>query len=653
MFSGRMPALGKRLNGEVVASRLLAAVVAACLAAAAAALVGQPNLSDMSYPQNWVVAVVCCLLGLRVIAHTRRNAVGWVVLVMGVCGAVAVGAEAWPSEWWTAWIGTWVAWPSYSLLPVAILIFPTGRLLSAWWWPALAAGLLGVLLPLIGIGWASWTSPATFWEDVLRGSARRGLPLLLTVVGGIFFALSLLGAVIALVVRCFRATGNQRRLLLWTIFCTALMLPALAFDTVGTGWWAWVVVATAFPVAAVIAILRYGLYDIDLLIHRTLLYGLLASVLIAVYAVVVVVATMLTPAQAHVIGTVVVVMALAPMHQALRARLDHWLYGDRADPYRALSRLGEQLENPLRPGEVFPAVAKSVREALKLPYVAICLDTSAQSQLLAEHGHTRHWPQLKVPMRHGGKQVGELVAEARAPEEGFGRRERRLLADLARQSAPAAQAARLAQDLQCADERFEREREEHLQQLTHDLHDGVGPGLTGIRMQVDAIRKLVGGADPRVDGQLDRAIKNLKSISSQVRELVSNVPPRDLHLGLLHAVRELAERFENSLTLNVTAHGEFDQVPGSVTLAAYRIIGEALTNVARHANANSCQIHLSRTEDLEVRIVDDGDGISPNVVPGVGLASMRKRCEDLGGQFIITSLSPGTEIMARFPLGDS
>lgn len=169
-------------------------------------------------------------------------------------------------------------------------------------------------------------------------------------------------------------------------------------------------------------------------------------------------------------------------------------------------------------------------------------------------------------------------------------------------------------------------------------------------MQVEAIRK--SAADSRIDGPLDQVIEDLRSISSEVRALVTNVRPRDLHhLGLLDAVRSRAGRFDgDALSVCVVADGPLGSLPAAVELAAYRIISEALTNVARHAGAQNCQIHLRRNDDLELSVIDDGRGLPANHTPGIGLASMRKRCADLGGTFTIATPARGTHIEVRLPL---
>lgn len=150
---------------------------------------------------------------------------------------------------------------------------------------------------------------------------------------------------------------------------------------------------------------------------RSILYASLVVLLIALYAGVVLVASVPFPDQdiaAHAVGAVAAVPAVAPLREVLQNRLDRWLYGDRARPYDVLSRLGQRLEHSLTPREVFPTIAAGIAEALRLPYVAVYLGSGADTRVFAEHGRSRGWPQARIPMTHRGTVVGELVAEARS-----------------------------------------------------------------------------------------------------------------------------------------------------------------------------------------------------------------------------------------------
>jgi len=628
---------------------VLAAVAAACLLAAAVAWVfdlGPERTSDpRDYLRNWVMAVACPLLGVRVIAHTQRNAVGWLLLAIGLCAALTVGSQVWSTPA-LAWLGNWIWWPSYALFPITTLIFPNGRLLSARWWPVFGLGVLGALLPVIGIGWASWSAPARFWPDVGNAEAARGLPLLVTVVGVLCAFAGLIGALVSLVLRWRRADDAQRSLRLWTAACAALLLPAWIFDFVGANWGVWVFSA-AFPVLVVVAILWYGTYDIDLLIHRFLLYAFLNLVLLAAYLAIVALFNSSLSPQLEVVGTAAVALALGPLFRLPRKLVDKWLYGDRSDPYRALTQLGERLANRMAPDEALTEVARSVGMALKLPYVAIQEGTDDEPRVLATYGRERGWPRLPVPLEHDGRPIGALVVEARAPDERLGRREHNLLLAQARQVALALRSAQLAEDLR----RANQERAEDLVHLTTELHDAVGPSVAGIRLQADALRRSIDGTQARTIEKLDQIVLDLTTVSVEVRDLSRNLRPVELRGGLLGAVRARAKQFENSgFTVSVCSTGSLDELPDGVERAAYRIVGEALTNVERYANATSCQIRLARQpESLEVSVVDDGSGIAPEAVVGKGLESMRRRCDSRGGRFRIERLDRGTRVLAHLP----
>jgi two-component system, NarL family, sensor kinase len=629
-------------NKEVLISRLLAAVAAACLVIAAATQLLDLGAAPGAHAGEWVMAVMYPLLGLRIVAHAPRNAVGWLILVMGLCSAFTIGTNAMAGWFLPAWSSTWLWWPSYALLPVVGLLFPSGRLTSAWWRPVLVVAALGLVLPMIGIGWAAWSSPATFWDGAVNDTVEEGLPAAITAVGVLCLFIGLLGSLLSLFVRWLRADRSERRLLVWSVVCTALLTPALFLDMVGVLWGAWAVVVAASLVATLVPILRYGLYNIDLFVHRSVLFGLITVILAGTYTVTVTAFTS-PPSPGHVIGTVAVVLLLAPLHKRLRGQLDRWLFGDRADPYRALSRLGEQLENLLQPDEVFRTIARSVSSALKLPYVAVQVDS-----LHATSGVSQHWPQFTFPLRCDGDDMGALVVEARAPEEGFGRGERRLLVDLARQAALAARSARLARELQRAAE----EHVEDLVYITGEVHDNVAPGVAAVRLQVDALHRTILCVDKHLGRTLGQIVEDLTSVLGEIRKVVRSVRPNGLHAGLAETVRRRATKFESQdLTVTVNTDGMHDRLPASVEDEAFRIVSTALTNVAEHANASACEVRLvQHTGRLEINVIDDGVGIPSDVVPGVGLESMRRRCEKRGGSFGTERLDQGTRIIAILPI---
>ncbi|WP_053735919.1 sensor histidine kinase [Nocardia sp. NRRL S-836] len=620
-------ALAQRLTrGEVLLARVVGVLVAACVLYG---LVHMVVTGAVSHPRNWLVAFACTLLGVRVIGHVERSAVGWLLLVMGLFGGITVAVAGQPVDHPARWVEAWIWWPTYALLPAVALVFPSGRPLSDRWWFAIGASVLSAVFGTVGIAWGSWGDPAGFWRNGGGGAAKT-----ITLVAVLAAGVSVVAAVVALFLRWRRAEGDERRLLVWAFALLALAVVATVVETTD-GRFAWVVGVLAFPAAAVIAIVRYGLYDISLLIHRSLLYGTLTVALLLIYLGVMLAAGELFSNDAEVIGVVAAGLVFAPFRGWLQRKLDRWLYGQRADPHAALSTLSEKLE---RSQDVLPTVAQTVAESLKLPYVAI-----RGGSVLAEHGRSRGWPQLRFPMTYRGSLVGDLVVEPRAPDERLSDKELSLLVDLARSTAPAAQSMKLTADLQLARERLVRAREEERLRLRRDLHDGVGPALVGIRLQLRALRRSMGEA-------LDPVLGDVDSTAGEVRRLVDGLRPPILDQGLALAVRDEAARFHGELTVRVEAE-EVEGLSAAVEVAAYRIVAEALTNTARHSGARNCVITVRHDGDLVVEVVDDGNGVAADARPGVGLDSMRERCAELGGSCTVGPAQPhGTRVVARLPL---
>ncbi|WP_229812355.1 sensor histidine kinase [Lentzea flava] len=583
----------------------------------------------ISHPRNWLIAIAFTLLGVRVIGHVRKSAVGWLLLVMGLFGGIAIAVAGQAPDHPARWVEAWVWWPTYALLPAVALVFPNGKPLSNRWWIAIGASLLSAVLGTAGLAWGSWGDPTGFHHGGGPAAAKT-----ITAIAVIAAGIAVVAGVVSLVLRWRKAEGDERRLLVWAVALLALAVAATVVETTD-GHVAWIVGVLAFPAAAVIAIVRYGLYDISLLIHRSVLYGSLTVVLLLVYMGVMLAGGQLFTGEAEVIGVVAAGLVFAPIRSWLQGKLDRWLFGARTDPYAALSTLSEKLE---RSQDVLPTVAATVAESLKLPYVAI-----RGGSVLAEHGRSRGWPQLRFPMTYRGSSVGDLVVEPRAPDERLSDRELSLLVDLARSTAPAAQSIKLTADLQLARERLVRAREEERLRLRRDLHNGVGPALVGIRLQLKALRRSVGDV-------LDPVLADVDTTAGEVRRLVDGLRPPILDQGLALAVRDEAARFNGELTVRVDAE-EIDGLSAAVEVAAYRIVAEALTNTARHSGASTCTITVRQDGDLVVEIVDDGRGVAADARPGVGLDSMRERCAELGGSCTVGPAQPhGTRVVARIPL---
>lgn len=425
--------------------------------------------------------------------------------------------------------------------------------------------------------------------------------------------------------------------------------------------------ALPLPVALGLAINRHHLFEIDAVLNRSLVYGGLTAGVIATYAATVALIGGFIPGNAPfavaLLGTGAVAVVALPLHDRLQRSVNRLMYGDRDDPEGALRRLGRRLEASVDPQTVMSTLVDTVADALRSPYVAIELERDGETRVEAAYGAvpvdaTGPRDLSRVPIVYRGTTVGRLVLSPRAAHEPFSPADERLLADLARQAAPAVEAVRLTADLRRSREELVAAREEERRRLRRDLHDELGPSLAGSMMKVGAARNLI-ASDP------DRASVLLAGLEGDVRGMIEEIrriardlrPPALDELGLVGVLRMRIASFETGSDdgrLRVSFDGPDDLLglPAAVEVAALRIALEALTNVARHSRASTARISLAMDGAWLVLVVtDDGIGFADRGSPGIGLTSMRQRADELGGSLRVEPAeSGGTRVTARLPV---
>jgi signal transduction histidine kinase len=304
-------------------------------------------------------------------------------------------------------------------------------------------------------------------------------------------------------------------------------------------------------------------------------------------------------------------------------------------------------------------LVKTIATTLKLPYVAVMLvqsDASSVSEerLVAIHGQLTPRAQAsRLPLVYQGETVGQLVLTSRSGEAQLTRADRRLLEDLTRHAGVIVHAVRLTSDLRRSRERIVIAREEERRRLRRDLHDGLGPMLASLTLTLAAAREYLPHDPTTTDTLLQALATHVQGAVADIRRLVYELRPPALDdLGLVGALRDQAARSaQGGLQVVVEAPVLVDSLPAAVEVAAYRIVVEALTNVVRHAQANSCTIQVRREHDLVLQISDDGRGLPAETPYGIGLRSMRERAEELGGRYAIaTRPEGGTQIEVHLPL---
>jgi two-component system NarL family sensor kinase len=456
---------------------------------------------------------------------------------------------------------------------------------------------------------------------------------------------------IGVVIRFFRAEGLVRQQLKWRAADVMISLVLFPFAiTTGVGF-----VDRAdnlvFVLTLAIPVLRYRLWAIDTIIRRSAVYAVVTVVLgLGYVAVTVAGARLVSERVGATVAAIAVAAAFAPFRSRAQRVVDRLFYGQRSEPYRTLTDLGRRLDGAAVHGQVLRAIVEGVTESLRLPYAAI--ERAGDRTTLAAAGEPgpviERWP-----LTYEGQVEGWLVASARRGEATFDGRDRELLGDLARHAGVAVHAEALTADLLSSRQRLVTAREEERRRLRRDLHDELGPVLTGLGLNLDAARARL-ASDPAT---AERHIVDARSASSQaiadLRRVVYGLRPPALDdLGLVGAVRAQAERLraDSSLVITVEAD-EMQGLPAAVEVAAYRTAIEAVANTVRHAGARSCSVRLRRV-GCAVHVVVEDDGVGGNGwAPGVGLTSMRERAEELGGTFAASAVAGGgARVVATLPL---
>jgi signal transduction histidine kinase len=405
-----------------------------------------------------------------------------------------------------------------------------------------------------------------------------------------------------------------------------------------------------------IAILRYRLYDIDLVINRTLVYGTLSAGVIGLYVLVVGGLGTLFQSSGNLalalLATGLAALLVQPLRASLQRRVNRLMYGERDDPYVVLSRLSQQLKTTLAPDTVLPGVTATVAQTLKLPYVALAVQRGERLEVVASAGESVGDP-MALPLVYQAEGIGQLLVAPRAPGEAFTPAERRLLEDIALQSGAALHAIRLTADLQRSREQLVAAREEERRRLRRDLHDGLGPQLASLTLTFGAAREVLRRDPQAADQLLGELTTHAQAAIADIRRIVYDLRPPALDdLGLLLALREQAAAYQQAgLQITIDVPEQLPALPAAVEVAAYRIVQEAVTNVVRHASAQYCVVRLHIDNGLWVEIQDDGRGLPATRRSGVGLTSIRERTTELGGTLTIESAAgKGTQVRVWLPL---
>jgi len=657
-----------------------------------------------------ILSLVYPTMGALIVSRLPRNPIGWLFCGVGLLYAIRRFAQAYaeyalygnvafPLGDYAGWLASLLEFTGQALAVVFLmLLFPHGRLLSRQWRIVVGLAICGAALAALSDAFAPYDRNPFGVVGVIGGLITTYELFAATYCLGMTLLLSSsLAALFSLILRLRRARGDERQQLMWFLYAAvpaALGLSAVILEFIIFRFTTDLLFATVhlespwlyfftyvyyisllalllLPLFTYIAISRHGLYDIDRLINRTLLYGALTACIAGIYALAVGGIGTVFEARGNLgvslLAAVLVTVLFQPLRSRLQRGVNRLMYGERDDPYAVTSRLGRRLEAAIEPEAVLPTVTETIAQALKLPYVAILLKEGDGFRTAAAYG-----PPVKeseaFPLVYQREEIGRLLIAPRAPGEEFSATDHRLLEDLARQAEVAVHAVKLSTDLQHSREQLVATREEERRRLRRDLHDGFGPTLASLGLGLNVARKLMANEKLQdADRVLDRLEQETEETVADVRRLIYGLRPPALDdLGLVAAFRQQAEShgfvIEGEVTKNragsvifsLEAPEELPSLPAAVEVACYRIAQEALTNVSRHARARTCRVHLAvdrASAMLELEIADDGVGMPEGRRAGVGLSSMRERAEELGGTCgVKPAPTGGTRVLARLPL---
>ena len=354
---------------------------------------------------------------------------------------------------------------------------------------------------------------------------------------------------------------------------------------------------------------------------------------------------------AHVIALGLIAATVDPVRRWLRLTIDDVVYGHLDDAYTVMTELNRQIDIPT-PSDAAgaePTLARMIARTLNVPYVAI-VDGETETSVVGVRPLDRTL--ADVPLTYRGTEIGHLYVAPRHPGTSLSNRDLKLLSDLAQQLGVALYAIRASEQVQASRAALVTAREEERRRIRRDLHDGLGPSLASMKLQLTAVARLLAADPERAAVLLGEVREGMDETTADIRHLVYGLrPPLIDELGLVAALRN-----------HPSAQGEFEvavrpdqlpELPAAVEVALYRIASEAIHNAVRHSGGRRCQVSIEVSEtDVRLRVADDGRGLPTPLVEGIGFSAIRERAAELAG-IVDFSSDVGTVVTTVIPLRSS
>lgn len=639
---------------------LVPVLVSGAISIAAAALVHHNTPGSVAFAAGHLALVG---VGVLILTGSVNRVAGWLLVALAVAGSVAVATNS-AAIYLVDRDGVTIAariLVSTSAVLFAVIVvsvvsigltFPDGRLLSPRWrpvaWLTAIVGVTGVASGTVD-GWVYGDLSAWLLRDDWSGTAglRDDLPavfILASAVWDVCLLVSFSGAAVCLLVRLRRSRPHARRQIRWVVFAGVVLVAQFAISEAPIDpvveqtlpGLASVVAAGAFAVA----VLRHGLWDVELVVRRSLVYGVLWGSIAAFYVLVGTGLGIATTARLPIWIAIAITVATTVVFEPARRRLEvianRFVFGSKPDPIETIGELSQQMGTVDELDDTASYLAEAAARACDLAWVEVRLSESRPQT----RGTTNDEPLVEIPIGDPSQPVGSLRCQGRVGDQ-IDKDTQTLLGVLAAQTALGVAQAGVTSRLAHASA-------EERRRLERNLHDGTQQDLVALMARLGLARATANG-DAAVFDDLQRDVQR---ILADLRTLAQGIHPSVLtDAGLSEAVRECADRLPLPIRINVDPTVAISRPHPDIEAAAYFMVSETLTNTVKHARATRVTVNLSCLDGLlRLEITDDGTGFDPHTVQRRGLAGIEDRITAHGGTFRLASEpATGTTVIATIP----
>jgi signal transduction histidine kinase len=643
---------------------------------------------DLSYGLDVLVNIFVPVIGVVLATRRPGSPIGWMFLLAGfflglgsftqqyAIRGLIVEPGTLPVVYGVAWVANWSWAIPIGVLPLLFLLFPDGRLPSERWrWVAwfdaivIAALTVGAMI----LAALEWSTP--FSAD--PGEASGSLSAAAIVTFGISFLLILVClplSFVGLVTRFRHSRGEERLQLKWFVTAAAFVAASFAVTGIFDGAELLSTFSLLFLYASIaIAVLKYRLYDIDVVIGRAVVFAVLAAFITIVYiGLVVGVGTLVGNDRSPLLSAVaaaVVAVAFQPVRERARRLANRVVYGKRATPYEVLAGFAERASETYSTDDVLPRLVRVLAEGIGAERATVWLavgselrpasswpDGATASPVLRRSGSDQDLPafpdrERAFPVRHGGELLG-AISVVTPPTEPLGPDRERLVSDVAAQTGLVLRNVRLIEDLRESRRRIVATQDVRAKALERNIHDGAQQQLVALAVKQRLAESLVDRDPAQAKSMLADIQAETHDALENLRDLARGIyPPLLADQGLAAALQAQARKSVVPVDVHADGIGRCSQ---EVESAVYFSCLEAMQNVAKYANASHVTIDLEESGgSLRFTVVDDGIGFDLGATSyGTGLQGMADRLDAISGSFEVRSApGGGTTIEGMVPLG--